>query len=230
MLRPRLHLHDQKADASLARRGASRCRARRHSTSFFTGRFRCRCVVSVSPRSGLLLCSRRPQDSNVELQLREPGENRKSNLDTHDRAAGYKCTAGHRSQIQSERTILCPLRFFCSAKHAGRVLEDRGLLASIRASARHPYRDTAIATYSEPSYLGFIVLCLVFVSQNVLKGRHGGGKMAFIAAAMATVLLAQTTSGIISIVIMLLFATRPSPRRRRGPYSPLFSSRLAPAS
>lgn len=84
--------------------------------------------------------------------------------------------------------------------------QAHGILTVIRPSA----------TYSEPSYLGFIVLCLVFVSQNVLKGRHGGGKMAFIAAAMATVLLAQTTSGIISIVIMLLFATRPSPAKTAG--------------
>lgn len=83
--------------------------------------------------------------------------------------------------------------------------QAHGILTVIRPSA----------TYSEPSYLGFIVLCLVFVSQNVLKGRHGG-KMAFIAAAMATVLLAQTTSGIISIVIMLLFTTRPSPAKTAG--------------
>jgi hypothetical protein len=62
------------------------------------------------------------------------------------------------------------------------------------------------ATYAEPSYLGFVVLCLVFVSRKII-GESGIGRIAFVSVAMATVLLAQTTSGIVALVLML-FATR----------------------
>jgi hypothetical protein len=66
------------------------------------------------------------------------------------------------------------------------------------------------ATFAEPSYLGFVVLCLFFVSQKLLEESRWQ-KIAFLCVAMATVLLAQTASGILALVVMLVVTNKQSP-------------------
>ncbi len=58
------------------------------------------------------------------------------------------------------------------------------------------------ATYAEPSYLGFVVLCLVFASQKINSGNKTA-RNCIIFIALIIVLLAQTVSGIISLAILL---------------------------
>ncbi|MCC8401290.1 hypothetical protein LJ655_05160 [Paraburkholderia sp. MMS20-SJTN17] len=61
------------------------------------------------------------------------------------------------------------------------------------------------ATYAEPSYLGFVVLCLAFANQKVNSGNKiARNCITFIA--LIIVLLAQTVSGIVSLAIFLFVA------------------------
>ncbi|WP_244817438.1 hypothetical protein [Caballeronia sp. Lep1P3] len=68
------------------------------------------------------------------------------------------------------------------------------------------------ATFAEPSYLGFVVVCLVFVGHKLLADSRRE-MIAFMSAAMATVLMAQTASGILALVVMFLVLNKQSPLR-----------------
>ncbi|EEA01964.1 hypothetical protein BH160DRAFT_2765 [Burkholderia sp. H160] len=61
------------------------------------------------------------------------------------------------------------------------------------------------ATYAEPSYLGFVVLCLVFASQKVNSGNKTA-RNCIIFLGFIAVLLAQTASGVISLAVFLFVA------------------------
>ncbi|SIO58930.1 hypothetical protein SAMN05444172_3825 [Burkholderia sp. GAS332] len=70
---------------------------------------------------------------------------------------------------------------------------EHGVLTLIRPAA----------TYAEPSYLGFVILCLVFASQKVMSTNRAE-RTCFVVVGMVIALLAQTASGIAALIAVLL--------------------------